>query len=292
MGRSLNEIQDSMLVTQSNIPSLNALEVLTDNEKSTLPNLIAASKVALWRIRMFIMAVGIWSLEQLFDIHKSEIDQTIIDNKGGGVDWYIGIVKEFQFGFSLNNFGEYDNDGVEESALISSKIIKHVSIINVAGTLKIKVAKEDATGNLIKLTGTEVTALILYMKRKGYAGDVLEIISRDADELKLTVDLYFNSQVLAPDGSRLDGTDDTPIQDKIQHFTRQLEFNGELILSRLEDFMELVDGAEIGKIKVAEAKFGANDYALIEERYVPDSGYFNFDILNSEINFKDFNNPA
>ena len=42
---------------------LSTLEVLTTDEQSTLSNLTSASKVAIWRLWVYIVAFAIWSLE-------------------------------------------------------------------------------------------------------------------------------------------------------------------------------------------------------------------------------------
>lgn len=289
MARSLNEIQDSILTAKSQAASLATLEVLTDNEKNTLVNLTSTSKVAIWRLWVFIVSVGIWTLEQLFDIHKTEINDLIALNKIHNFDWYIDEAKAFQFGFSLNNFGEYDNTGVDENLLIASKIVKQVAIEQLASKLQIKIAKEDSTGELMPLTQTETASFSQYMERRKDAGTHLIILSRVADDLKVNYDIFYDSQVLDLNGQRHDGTDDTPVQSKIQQFTRELEFNGELILTKLTDFLQTIEGVSIPVLKSAEAKYAANPYTPIDERYVPDSGYFKFDEANSTLTFIDVN---
>lgn len=289
MSRSINEIQDSILVSKANAESLDALEVLTDNEKNILSNLTSNSRVAIWRLWVFIIAVTIWTLEKIFDIFKIEIEALIALNKVHNFDWYIAESKAFQFGFSLTQDGVYDNTGVEESLIIQSKIVKQVAIEQLASKLQIKIAKEDGAGLLTLLTANEVSAFSQYMEKRKDAGTRLIILSRAADDIKFTIDVYYDPQVLDVNGQRHDGTDDTPVQSKIQQFTRELEFNGELILTKLTDFLQTIEGVKIPVINSAEAKFGGNPYAVINERYVPDSGYFKYDDLNSVITFIDIN---
>ncbi len=289
MARSINVIQGLILTARSNALSLAALEVLTDNEKNTLVNLTSTSKVAIWRLWVYILSVGIWTLEKLFDTHKTEINDLIALNKIHNFDWYIDESKAFQFGFSLNNFGEYDNTGVDENLLIASKIVKQVAIVSLASKLQIKIAKEDTTGELTPLTQTETASFSQYMERRKDAGTRLIILSRVADDLKVNYDIFYDPQVLDLNGMRHDGTDDTPVQSKIQQFTRELEFNGELILTKLTDFLQTIEGVKIPVLKSAEAKYAANPYTAIDERYVPDSGYFKFDEANSTLTFKDIN---
>ncbi len=287
MARSINEIQELILSAKRSSQSLQSLEVLTDREKNTLQGLNSTSKVAVWRSFVFIISVGIWSLEKLFDEFKVFIDALIAKNKIHNFDWYIQTAKNFQFGFSLQEDGTYDNTGVDEGLVIASKIVKQVAVDQLSSRLRFKLAKEDGNGQLIKMDETEISAFSQYMEKVKDAGTRLTIYSRDADLLKLEVDIYYDPQVLNTIGQRHDGTSDTPVQDQIQLFSRNLEFNGELILTKLTDFLQKIDGVLIPVIKKAEAKYALNDYTAIDERYIPDSGYFLFDQDNSVINFID-----
>ena len=289
MARSINEIQQIILSSKSSTSSLQSLDVLTDNEKNTLSGLTSASKVAVWRLMIYIVSVGIWSLEKLFDEFKLLIDNLIAQSKVHNFDWYIQIAKDFQFGFSLNNTGIYDNTGVDEGLVIASKIVKQVAVDQLESRLRFKLAKEDSAGQLTKLNATEIAAFSQYMEKVKDAGTRLTIYSRDADFLKLEIDIYYNPQVLNTIGQRHDGTSDTPVQDKIQLFSRNLEFNGELIITKLTDFLQQIEGVNIPVVKSASAKYALNAYIEIDERYVPDSGYFLFDEDNSVINFIDVN---
>lgn len=289
MARSLNEIQEFILTAKSNRESLNSLEVMTDSEKNTLAGLTSTSKVAIWRLWVFIISYGIWTLESLYDLHKAQINDLIALSKVHNFDWYIQEAKAFQFGFTLNKFGVYDNAGIDEGLIIASKIVKQVAIVSVASKLHVKIAKEAGGGNLEPLTSNEIASFEQYMDKRKDAGTVLLFFSKLADDIKLDFTIHYDAQVLDANGQRHDGTDDTPVKTKIQEFTRELEFNGEFILTKLTDFLQTIDGVKMPVKNSAHSKYAANPYVEINERYIPDSGHFLFDDVNSTITYIDFN---
>ncbi len=283
--RTLNEIQSSLLSRKESTASLSALEVLTDDEKQTLSNLTSNSKVALWRLWVYIMSFAIWLHEGIFETHKIEIEELIALNKIHTALWYKGKALDFQFGFNLQESDIYDNTGVEESDVIDSKIIKQASVEEVIGTLKIKVAKEDINGDLSPLEASEISAFTQYMQLIKDAGTRLDIISRNPDDIKLEIDIYFNPLVLDAIGQRLDGNNDEPVKEAIETFLYNLEFNGEFIMTKLVDFLQTVEGVEMPVIKSAETKFAGFSYSEIGETYIADSGYMVLDEAETTINY-------
>lgn len=284
--RTLNEIQTSILDKKETTASLGALEVLTEDEQQTLSNLNSNSKVAIWRLWVFIQAFAIWLHEGIFETHKTEIEELIALNKIHTARWYRGKALLFQFGFDL--FGEtdyYNNEGIDEALVIDSKIVKQASVEEIAGKLRIKVAKEDNSENLAPLNETEVFAFRQYMELVKDAGTRLQIISRDPDDLKLELDIYFDPLLLDGNGARLDGTNNTPIIQAIEEFLYNLEFNGELIITKLVDYLQQVEGVEMPVVQEAFTKFGAFGYSPMEETYIADAGYMILDEVETTINY-------
>ncbi|MCK4500599.1 hypothetical protein KAU11_08875, partial [Candidatus Babeliales bacterium] len=209
----------------------------------------------------------------------------ILLNKNHTARWYRSKGKLFQFGFVLEESDTYDNTGIDESLVLSSKIVDQISVQEVAGRLKIKTAKRDANNDLIALEAAELTAFTQYMELIKDAGTRLDIFSRDADDLKITLDVYFDPLVLNSNGNRLDGSGDEPVIDAIKEFLYNLEFNGELVLMKLGNALEAVEGVEIFDIEDAFTKFAAYGYVPMGEMYIADSGYMALDIANTTINY-------
>jgi hypothetical protein len=283
--RSLNEIQDSILLKKSETESLAALEVLTTSETNTLANLNSTSKVAIWRLWVYIQSFAIWLHEGIFETHKIEIEELIALNKIHTVKWYREKVLAFQFGQALDGESDlYNNAGIDMAVINARKIIKQASVSPVAGELRIKVATE-VLGELQQITPDQYNALKQYLDLVTDAGTIIRLISRPADQMKATIDIYFDPLVLDGYGQRLDGTDDAPVQKAISSFLRNLEFNGEFIKTKLTDFVQTVEGVEMPVFKEIYTKFGAYDYVLIDETYIADGGYMVLDLDNTIINF-------
>lgn len=283
--RNLEEIQTSLLTKKEEVASLSALEVLTTQEKNTTPNLNSNSKVAIWRLWIWIQAFAIWLHEGVFETHVQEINELILLNKIHTSNWYREKGKEFQYGFSLGESDIYDNTGVDESLVIASKIIDQISVQEVAGRLKIKVAKRDAAGALVSLEPSELTAFIQYMQLIKDAGTRLDVFSKEADDLRLVLDIHFDPLVFNSNGERLDGQDNEPVLNAIQGFLYNLEFDGELILMKLGNSLETVEGVEIFDIEEAYTKFAAYGYSQMNETYISESGYMLLDVDNTVINY-------
>lgn len=285
MGRTLNEIQEIILQRKSVTPSLSALEVLTESEQNTLANLTSTSKVAIWRLWVYICAFGIWTVEQVFDLFKIEIEELILLNNIGSKPWYRRKMLEFQFGFSLTEMGVYDNTGVLQADILASLIIKQSAIEEIDGRLKIKVATEDTNKDLAPLSAVQLIAFRNYAEAIKYAGTRLIIISRVPDDFKVNYTIYYDPLVLDVYGARLDGTENEPVQNAVRLFLRNLEFNGEIILTKLTDFLQGIEGVEEPVLVSASAKYGLYPYASVDEYYISDAGYMKLDELNTTFTF-------
>jgi hypothetical protein len=283
--RTLNEIQESILLKKSQAASLNALAVLTTDERQTTAGLNSNSKAAIWRLWVYIQAFAIFVHEGIFEAHKKEIEALIALNKLHTAKWYKGKALDFQFGFDLGELDYYQNFNVDDALVLNSLIIRQASVEEIGGTLKIKVAGESAAGVLQPITETEVRAFTQYMNLVRDAGTRLQIVSGQPDDLGLEIDIYFDPLVLDNNGLRLDGTNDEPVKEAINEFLYNLEFNGELILTKLTDFLQDVEGVNEPVIKSASARFGLNPYQDIAEYYIADAGYMVTDEDLLTINF-------
>lgn len=279
MRRTLDEIQSSILLKKDETDSLSTLEVLTFNERQNLEGLMSNSKAAIWRLWVFIQAYAIWIHEGIFEIHKAEITELISLNKIHTARWYRGEALKFQLGFELPETGIYDNTNVEEADVLASQIIAQASVEEIAGRLKIKAAKIENNGVLAPLDSTELAAFTQYMELVKDAGTRLQITSRPPDEFKITLDVYFDPLVLDGNGTRLDGSNNTPVQEAIENFLYNLEFNGEFLTDNFEVALRAVQGVQLVGLNSIEARFGTNPYEAITETYIADAGYMvlNFD---------------
>jgi len=297
MARTLNEIQDQALEAVETTAELNALEVLTDNEQNNLANLTSDSKVAIWRQILFVVSYIVWFLEQLWDVLQADLDKRIEAGKIHNKAWYREKALAFRYGQDLlPESDQYDDTGLTAAQIAASKIIKHAAIqkiiVNGYGTLRAKVAKEVA-GERVPLNNAEALALFYYFDEVADGGTAVLITTLPADDLKLELVIYYDPQILDAEGKRLDGTNDTPVIEACEAYTKDIDFNGEFIKTDLKDVLKKVDGVNIPVVKKAWSKYGAYDYdttgvlnvGIIDEIRVAEAGYMKLDTDNITISY-------
>jgi hypothetical protein len=150
MARTINEIQNGMLTA------------IASNEALAL-QLTSTSKVAIFRLFVFIVASAIWLLEMLFDTHKKEVDDIITQKFPHRPSWYRNKALDFQYGFALiADTDKYDNTGFTDDQVLASKIIKYAAITPSAGQILIKIATE-AAGVLAPITPGQKASFEAYI---------------------------------------------------------------------------------------------------------------------------------
>src|SRR5690606_6414389 len=117
--------------------------------------------------------------------------------------------------------------------IAAAKIIANAAPVKMQGYLRLKVVKRVGD-ELAPLAPAELTAFTTYMNYLTDAGTYVIPTTNTADDLKLTLNVYYNNLVLAGDGSRRDGTANTPVLDAIKDYLKSIRLNGSFIESKLE----------------------------------------------------------
>lgn len=231
------------------------------------------SRVAIWKIIFYAVAFCIHVFEEILDLFRTEIDDRVEALKPHSERWYAEMAKKFQFGYNLvDETDGYDNTGLTQQQIDDSLIIAHAAVVEQTRGIRIKVARL-VSGELAALTDPQLDAFIEYMERIKDAGIKLLITSDAADDLQAELRIYYNPLVLADDGSRLDGTAATPVQDAFESYLKSLPFNGLFVPQLMIDKLQAVDGVVIVKDDLWLARYGALAYASIDVEYQPDAGY-------------------
>ena len=272
MARTIAEIQTDLTTTLVN--EMASIDVTI--------NPATWSKTNLLRLITYVVAVCQWTIEQLQDIHKAEVNDLIAQKKPHSLRWYAEKAKAFQFGYNLvadEDF--YDNTGLADDVLEASKVVKYAAVVrqrrpNGRVFLRIKVAAANGT-NLSPLTEEQLKALREYFDRIADAGVDIEIDSLPADRLKLRLQIYYNPLILGANGNRLDGTEDKPVPNAIRNYLQNLPFNGLFVLAQLTDALQAVEGVEIPHLLECYTSYGNLPLTSVDVEYVPDSGYLVID---------------
>lgn len=276
-------------------------EILTAKQnESTLQELNSTSKVAVYRLWIYIVAVAIWSHEKLFEIFKKEITAEMAKNRIHNKEWYRQKALNFLFGFPmLQDTDKFDINGATTEQIATAKVVKQAACVklisgNGYGILRVKVAGEQG-GELVALETDKYNALKHYMQRYVVdAGTQMKVTTGPADDLLLKLDVYYNPLILSPSGERLDGTNPTPVLDAIKKYLKSIEFNGAIYIGDLIANIRKVEGVQLAKCLEARSKYAGFDYytsdvqgvGLIDEIRIADAGYMKLDEDVLQINYK------
>lgn len=247
----------------------------------SLVDLNSTSKVAIYRMMVFIVAYAIWVLEMIFDTHKGEIDRAIYEQKSGTPTWYKNKSLAFQFGFDLLTDSDiFNNTGFSSNEIEDSKIIKYCSVkeSTESNRLTIKVASESED-LLTPLDDTQITSFTRYLNEIKYAGVKINVVNNPADKLILNMAIYRDVLVIDENGnSILNGG--KPVETAIKNYMKSLPFDGELVINDLIEKLRAVNGVINAHIISANSSY----YDVLSSEYVeftpinvktiPVAGYF------------------
>ena len=272
MARTIQEIQNLILQAKAQEPALNELN--------------STSKVAIWRLWVYIIAVAIWSLEKLFDQHKADIDKRLAELKPHTARWYRSKALAFQYGFDLlPDSDKFNNQGHTEEAIEASKIVKYSAVIESKneGRLIVKIATEQGE-QLQPITDAQKQAFEAYLQEIKDAGVRLSVVNYQPDILHLQMKIVYDPIVLDSNGQSIIHAT-KPVEETIKSYLKRLPFNGELVLAHLIDALQQAEGVKIPHLVLAQSKNitsggGYGAFETIEISKIPTAGYFTIDNFN------------
>lgn len=274
MARRIQEIYDEMASAKLAMLQLNMLQPNIDSAQTFLQDITSASKVAVWRTAFFIMAVGIWSLEELFADHKAWIEKRAAEIRPGVLPWYRELGLAFQYGDVLIWDGKRYKYATVNPAL---QIVKLCSVNEVGAQVVMKIAKVDPDGIPEPLTVPELNAFKAYMKKVKIAGVVVSTISREPDLMKVHYKIYYDPLLMNASGELLSDPSIKPAEIAINNFIKGLPFDGKYTPTSQTDKLQQAIGIVDPVYQTAEVKYGTNPYAAIGDQYNPDAGYLKID---------------
>jgi hypothetical protein len=234
------------------------------------PLYTSTSKVASYRQWLWLISEANNTEENLYDDLTALVNNAIATMKAHTLQWYVTKAKAFQYGDAL----PVDSD-VYAVIDATKQVVAYAAAVEITKGIRIKVAKLSG-GDLAKIT-TELAAFTAYMGLIKDAGVRLQIDSNDPDSLQLSLTIYYDPLILDSAGKRLDGTDDTPVQDAIDEFLKNLPFNGLYTNFALLNAISKVEGVVMPDLVYARATHGALPYTDIDPEYLPDAGYLRID---------------
>jgi hypothetical protein len=278
--RTIQEIYDQMAAEKAEMAQLRGWITNQDNPNSVLDDsqtllqdLTSSSKVAIWRLFMWLMAFAVWIHEGLWGQFRKEVDEKLAAEQPHTQHWYRTESLKFQYGDDLvwqdNKFQYLEYDPLKQ-------IIKHAATNEGKGKVVIKVATEK-NGILQKLETNQLAAFTAFWEKHRDAGVQVRIISVDPDLLKLKYKIHYDPLVMLPDGTLINDSSLTPVQTAINDYLNSVEFDGNFILSKLEDAIQDATGViDFERIETA-SKYGTNSYQEITRLVNAYAGWFIID---------------
>ena len=101
MSRSIQEIFDEIIVEKETFSSLDDLVPNPDSSQTFLDDLTSSSKVAIWRLMFWVMAVAIFIHESLFDAFKADVEKRALEIVPAVTQFYVIEALKFQLGDGL-----------------------------------------------------------------------------------------------------------------------------------------------------------------------------------------------
>ncbi|MDR2954399.1 MAG: hypothetical protein LBV43_04895 [Prevotella sp.] len=234
------------------------------------------------------VATALWVNRQVFEQHKTDVSAILKEQMTGTANWYAWKAKQFQYGQELvQDTDYYDNTGLTSEQITAMQVVKYAAAVESQdkSIIYLKIVTEK-NGNRQPLSAAQLTAFKSYLNAYQYAGVRVMVINDPADHMKQTIDIYYDPQVLDESGKRLDGNADTPVQDAIRNYLKNLPFNGMYTNQALVDTLQVLDGVVIAEIKFAASRYGAYTvFTEINAREVAHAGYYQISDVNLILNF-------
>jgi len=274
MARTITEIYNAMIAEKETMATLAGLQPDPDTFQTFLDDLTTSSKVAMWRLIFYVVAFALFIHETLWDIKLIELEDAAAKAIPGTERWWYEQCLIFQYGDALSWVeGKYQYVPVDFTA----RIILSAAAIGVGGAVQLKVAKDNGSGVPTPMTAPEVSSFEAYVDQIKPAGTITTVISETADLLHLAYDIYYDPLLLNPDGSLITDAASFPVEDAINNYIRDLQFNGYLYLSVLDDSIQAATGVKDFERNTAEAKYGVLAYSAIDVKYNANAGHMAID---------------
>jgi hypothetical protein len=297
MARTLEQIYNEMTLTKESNAELDELlpnpdtydDLFTIDNFRLLANTIltnlSVSKVAVWRLFLYVPSVAIWTVENLIDIFKADTLDIIANNQYGQLRWYPTVSKQFQLGDQLVWDG---TKYIYEVADTTKQIVTQAAatVDGTTGLITLKVAK-GVLPAIVPLSSTELNSFTFYIKGANSAtandaiipaGTKIDIVSAINDDLKFASELFYDPLILASDGTLLSDPSTNTVEDAINDFINTLPFDSKFKVIDFVDAVQAAEGVENFVLFNVDAKSNADItytdvLAEVGQLYITFSGY-------------------
>lgn len=275
MNKTFDDIFNEMLAYKNSKPLLSVLD--------------SSSKSSLWKQFLEVCTFGIYNFQNAVNLHLKEIKDLILKQKTFNLRRYCSEALKFQYGFDLEKDSDqfkstYVDGGSEVPAttlqIEQSKIVKFAASSRIIDNGRVKIVLKIAPDNLSEIfTADQINAFVKYLEEVAPAGDHVSVVNYLPDILKFAFKIKYDPMVLLSDGMNI-LTGQYPVNIAIETFLKNLPFNGELSVQKLESAILSVDGVEDLQTLSIETKWiepaviGYGVYQPVNMSVIPASGRF------------------
>jgi len=244
MARSIDTIANAMIAAKE--------------ADSNLAGLTSASRTAIWRLWIYIVAAAINIFEQLQDVYQAEIETIAATAIPGTLNWVQDRTFRFQYDTTVPQVLEINSDLelVYPSVVDTYKIVTRCSVVtNIGKLVSIKVAKDtSATDDTpVQLSAAEESSLTGYWNLIGFAGITYAIVNKVSDKISITATIYYQGQYSA--------TIDTDVELALNNYLASIPFDGKVRVSKIEDTIQEVAGVNDYVINEIRCRDDATTYS-------------------------------
>ncbi|MEG0012408.1 MAG: hypothetical protein RR706_09645 [Muribaculaceae bacterium] len=270
MARSIDEIMSGLIAAKESQPALAVLD--------------SHSVTAVWRLLLYVVAMGCHVVEMLYDEHVKEVDGVLATRLPHRAKWYCDKTLQFMSDMSLVSDSDYyDISQMSDAEIDKARVVKHAVAVEDGRTsmLTIKVAGENSEGERVPLADEHVRQLTAYLGEVKDAGVKINVVNKRADMFSCAIDVYYDAM---REGAHIHNACDSVINDYISN----LPFNGEYSNMALVDRLQKVNGVKIVEFNGASAQEdGVAAATPINARYTPIAGYFKANNINIKMQVYD-----
>ena len=289
MARTLKEIKDAMTATFCQERAV--VEKYELNPKKSFDQQFSSASIE--NILFYCFAFAIWTLEVLFDKHRTEVERRIEQLEPHTLRWYVNKAKAFMYGYQLVKDADYyDTTELSETDIDKARVVKYAVASESNTVVYLKVAARGEDGQPAKLNASQFASLTSYMNSVKDAGVAIKLVNENADNIRINMVVYYDPTVMNSDGAVSDGTQ--PVLEAVKTVITNLPFNGVFRKSDLLAAVIDVPGVEVADIVSVKVKTAnAADFADVMGYDKPYSGYYAIESLNvSYRSYDALNNPT
>ena len=197
-----------------------------------------SSKMSLLNAMTWTVSAAVWTVENVMDVFMVDIASALNNRVNGTSTYYSNALLKYQAGdyLTVSEDGtSFSYSIVDESKRIITKVAYHeeYSEYSKDNKLVLKVAKGEA-GDLSQIEADDLVGIQDYINNIKFAGTNIEVVSYKGDILIPKITVYHDGAVTLSQVY-------TNIEDALNQYIQNLEFDSKVYVTKLIDAIQAAD---------------------------------------------------